>query len=78
MTKIEFNDMEKSNVSSSNVRSIGFDNGTDTLEVEFQNGSIYQYYNFPEHLYERFLQAPSKGRFLYSYIRNAYPYSRVA
>ena len=48
-----------------------------TLELEFQDGSVYQYYGVPEFLHEQFMQASSKGQFLNQYIRNAYPYSRV-
>ena len=64
-------------VASSNLISVGYDAPTQTLEVEFQNGTIYQYYNVGSALYEQLMQAPSKGQFLNVYIRNAYPYSRV-
>ena len=51
---------------------------SETLEVEFLNGSRYQYYGVPSFLHEKMMQEPSKGRFLHAYIKNAYPYSRVA
>lgn len=69
--------MRRSTVAPSKLASVGYDCETETLEVEFLNGSIYQYYNFPEQMYARLMQEGSKGKFLYSYIRNAYPYSRV-
>ena len=69
--------MERYSVASSNIASIGYDKDTETLEVEFLNGSIYQYYNFPEHMYDQLMREPSKGKFLNIYIKNAYPYSRV-
>lgn len=69
--------MERYYVASSNIASIGYDGDTETLEVEFVNGSIYQYYNFPEHMYDQLMSEPSKGKFLNIYIKNAYPYSRV-
>ncbi|MGE3646618.1 MAG: KTSC domain-containing protein [Beijerinckiaceae bacterium] len=64
-------------VSSSNIASIGYDPGSETLEIEFTNGSIYRYFNVPSGLHEQLMAAPSKGQFLNTYIRNAYPYSRV-
>lgn len=64
-------------VASSNVASIGYDEPTETLEVEFLNGTVYQYFNVGADLYQQILAAPSKGQFLNTYIRNAYPYSRV-
>jgi hypothetical protein len=39
---------------------------------------LRQNYNVGLTLYENFTQAPSKGQFLSVYIKNAYPYSRVA
>ena len=70
--------MQRQRAVSSNVESIGYDEPSETLEVEFVHGGVYQYYNFPPHMYEEFIRAPSKGKFLHRYIRNAYPYSRVA
>lgn len=64
-------------ISSTNIVSMGYDRNTETLEIEFSSGSIYQYYNVGGAIYEQLMQAPSKGQFLNIYIKNAYPYSRV-
>ena len=74
----EENTVDKRPVASSNVRAIGYDSQTQTLEVEFLSGWVYQYYGVPDHMYEQFMQASSKGRFLNYHIKNHYPYSRVA
>jgi hypothetical protein len=64
-------------VASTNVASVGYDEATQTLEIEFTNGSVYQYYNVEIGLFEQFMQSGSKGQFLNTYIRRSYPYSRV-
>ncbi|MCY3782253.1 MAG: KTSC domain-containing protein [Chloroflexi bacterium] len=69
--------MNRSLVASSNVRSIGYDRDSETLEIEFNSGSIYQYFGVPEQMYDEIMRAPSKGRFVHQYIRNQYAYSRV-
>ena len=69
--------MQRYSVVSSNIAAIGYDPTTETLEVEFLSGSIYQYYNVPENMYDELMKEGSKGRFLNLYIKNAYPYSRV-
>ena len=69
--------MERYAVASSNIASIGYDAETETLEVEFLSGSIYQYYNVTQTMYDNLMSEGSKGRFLNTYIKNAYPYSRV-
>jgi len=74
---VEDTNMERQAVGSSNIASIGYDEATETLEVEFLSGAVYQYYNVGSDLYQSLLTAPSKGSFLNTYIRNAYAYSRV-
>lgn len=69
--------MDREYVQSSNVTAIGYDGGTETLEVEFNTGAIYQYYNVPQHIYDELIQSPSKGQFMHIYIKNAYSFSRV-
>ena len=69
--------MDREAIASAGVAAIGYDGGTQTLEVEFVKGSVYQYYGVPEHMYEEVMRAASKGRFVNTYIRDSYPYSRV-
>ncbi len=69
--------MMRNPVSSSNIASIGYDPESATLEIEFTNGSIYQYFNVPTGLNDELMASLSKGQFLNTYIRNGYPYSRV-
>ena len=69
--------MLKQSVVSTNLMSVGYDERTQTLEVEFLNGRVYQYYDVPSHMHEQLMQAPSKGQFFNTYIRNSYPFSRV-
>ena len=69
--------MEKQRVSSSTVLSIGYDRQTETLEIEFGSGRVYQYYGVPDNLHNEIMQTPSKGQFFNTYIRDQYPFSRV-
>ncbi len=69
--------MDRQPVASTNIASVGYDGPSETLEVEFSNGTVYQYYNVGADLYEQLMQSTSKGQFLNTYIKNAYPYSRV-
>jgi len=43
-------------VSSSMLASIGYDEENQMLEVEFKNGAVYQYFEFPKEEYENFLE----------------------
>jgi len=69
--------MERKTVSSSNIASIGYDENSSTLEVEFLNNSIYQYFDVPQHIYEALMQADSHGKYLAYNIKGVFRYSKV-
>jgi hypothetical protein len=64
--------MERHSVTSSNVKSIGYDASSSTLEVEFNSGGIYQYYSVPESIYSALLHASSKGSYINDHIKNRF------
>ena len=51
--------MERKKVSSSQIRSVGYDAGGQTLEVELTDGSIWQYSRVPSEVHRRLMAAPS-------------------
>ncbi len=69
--------MERHMVTSSVVRSIGYDETAQTLEVEFNSGVVYQYYNVAQIVYEQLLAAESIGKFINAEIKPHFPYSCV-
>lgn len=69
--------MNRTPVTSTNILSIGYDPQTMTLEVEFRDGAIYQYFDVPEHVYEGFLNAASHGAYLAREIKGRFRYARV-
>ena len=69
--------MTRHPVSSTNLRSVGYDPGTLTLEVEFQDGGLYQYFAVPESIYIGLMRASSKGGYLHDYIKDQYQYRKV-
>lgn len=62
---------------SSNVAAVGYDENSDTLQVEFHNGGTYQYFDVPESLFESLRDADSVGGFLAANIKGSYRYSKV-
>lgn len=64
-------------VNSSNVAAVGYDVESSTLQVEFNNGTAYQYFDVPEDLFEGLRDAVSVGGYLAAHIKGAYRYSKV-
>ncbi|PJI47608.1 MAG: KTSC domain-containing protein [Pseudomonas sp.] len=69
--------MERTPVQSSNISSIGYNPSTETLEVEFNNGSIYEYYGISESTYNELMNSNSHGSYLAANIKNHYQYQRT-
>jgi len=64
-------------VQSSNVHSVGYDPASSTLEVEFNDGSIYHYFDVPASEHSGLMNASSKGSYLHSNIKGRYRYRRI-
>ena len=69
--------MQRQPVTSSNRASIGYDESTQTLEIEFLNGTVYQYFDVPSRVYDDFMSASSHGQYLAQNIKGHYRYSKV-
>lgn len=69
--------MEMISVSSSNVSAVGYDNDTSTLQIRFNDGSLYQYFDVPKPIYVGLLAADSVGKFMHQNVKGAFRYSRV-
>ena len=70
--------MNRTPVSSSNLSSVGYDEDTQVLEVEFNNGGIYQYFGVPAAVYEGLMNAVSHGQYFDRHVKKAgYRYEKV-
>jgi len=69
--------MERIAVTSKNIRAVGYEAETSTLEVEFNYGSVYQYHSVPQEVYDSFILADSKGTFLNTNIKGSYSFTKL-
>lgn len=70
--------MIRTPVSSSNIRSVGYDARSSVLEIEFQDGHVYQYSSVRDGTFSALMRAWSKGTYFHDYIKNRYVCRRVA
>jgi hypothetical protein len=62
--------VQREPVASSSLASVGYDEATRTLEIEFHNGRIYQFLDVPPQIAQALRAAPSHGAFFNKYLRN--------
>lgn len=67
----------RSVVESQIVLSVGYDEHSSVLEVQFRNGWIYQYDDVPKIVFQSLMSAPSHGRYLKRSIVDKYPTRRI-
>ncbi len=69
--------MERTPVSSSNLSSVGYDPESLTLEIEFNHGGIYQYYEVPDHIHDELMGADSLGSYFHHNIKGVYSFGKM-
>ena len=69
--------MNRTPVDSSNLRSVGYDSATQTLEIEFHSGDTYQYHGVPQQIHEQLMAASSHGRYFAAHIKNVFRFTRM-
>ena len=69
--------MERMRVQSEQLRSVGYDVGSSTLEVQFRDGATFQYFYVPEFIFSRLLHSPSKAAYFRNRVRYQFKFRRV-
>lgn len=62
---------------SSTITRFAYDDANRVLKVEFKNGSLYDYFDVPEHVFNGMRNAPSKGQYLAQQVKGTYRYARA-
>jgi len=64
------NILQRTEVNTEKIKSIGYDASTQLLEVELNSGHIYQISNVPDIVYQGFLYSNSKDAYFSSMFGN--------
>lgn len=65
--------MQRTPVSSSMIRAIGYDFKSELLEVEFSQGAVYEYRLVPAAVHQALIEAGSIGGYFAANIKGQYP-----
>jgi hypothetical protein len=64
-------------VASSDLKSVGYDQEKQVLEIEFHSGGIYQYSNVPVFVYRSLMKASSPEHYYNTQIKKAYSAEKI-
>ncbi|AFY99442.1 KTSC domain-containing protein [Calothrix sp. PCC 6303] len=62
---------------SSNLSNVGYESETNTLEIEFSNFTISQFFGVHESIYQGLMNAISHGKYLHVHIKGIYRYRKI-
>lgn len=66
-------------VESSQIHSVGFDAGRQTLAMQFRSGGpVYEYAGVTQEQYDAFLAAESKGKHFGAHIKGKFDFEKIA
>ncbi len=64
-------------VESSNLKTVRYEGAELVLEIEFNSGDMYQYFDVPEAVFRELLSSESKGKYFHANIKGEYRYERL-
>ncbi len=64
--------LERQPVKSRILRSLGYDESTKILEIEFQTGLVYQYAGVPLKVYRELIRSDEIGKYFTDKVRNRF------
>jgi hypothetical protein len=69
--------MTRQLITSTDLKSVGYDAVAHVLEVELQDGPVFRYFDVPPLVYDALMSAPSKGSYFNDNIVAKYESRRI-
>ena len=64
-------------VESTMIQAAGYDEKSSTLEVVFNSGKTYRYFEVPKTVYLELMESNSKGSYMLSDVIDCFPYEQI-
>ena len=69
--------MHRTAITSPGIEQLGYEEGSEILEIKFVSGTVYEFYNVPSKMYEQLMSSPRKELFYETNILVRFPYKRL-
>jgi hypothetical protein len=76
LTMKRMHTIERIQVASSNIASVGYDAVNKILEIEFHHGTIYQYLDVPKKVFEELMGSPAMGSYFMNEIKSRFKHQQ--
>jgi len=72
-----WHDMDWQTVTSSTIERVAYDERSMTMNIEFKNGSVYQYFDVPSTVFSELANSGSPGQYLAQNVKRSYRFARA-
>ena len=69
--------IDRQPVNSSDLASVGYDAGSETLEIEFKATGVYRYFSVPAAVADELRRTPSPGKYFRQHIKGKYAWEKM-
>jgi lysyl-tRNA synthetase, class II len=70
--------MTRKLITSTGLKSVGYDAVAHVLEVELQSGPVSRYFDVPPSVYQALMSAPSKSQYFDDNVQGKYEHRQIA
>ena len=70
--------MQRFPIPSTEFTQVGYQEDSETLEIQFVKGGVYQFFNVPSSVFDEFMSAPSREGYYHSKIGERFPCTRIS
>jgi len=70
--------MHRFPVPSTEITQVGYQEDSETLEIQFVKGGVFQFFNVPSIVFDEFMSASSKEGYYHAKIGEHFPCARVS
>ena len=69
--------MHRTAVTANGINQVGYEDGSEILEIEFSSGKVFQFFNVPSKMFQQLMDTPHKEFFYERNIHERFPYQRI-
>jgi len=69
--------MHRTAVAANGIAQVGYEDGSEILEIEFKSGNVFQFFNVPPKMFHQLMDTPFKEFYYQNNIYDRFPYKRV-
>lgn len=69
--------MNRTAITANGISQVGYEQGSQILEIEFASGNVFQFFNVPEKMFDQFMSSAHKEFYYERNIYERFPYKRI-